>query len=95
MNDEEASRLEGHRVRAHIVEGLIRAFESGGELLDVVHSSADRAEARQALMAPPWQFTDIVASYILDAPYGRTTRLGRADLAEELVQLRQIIGDSQ
>ena len=90
MNSPE-SELARHRARLEIVEGLTRALDAGGQILDVVHASTDRAEARTTLMTPPWGFTEMVASHILDTPYGRHTKQSRASLAQELIELRETI----
>ena len=44
-------------------------------------------------MAAPFEFSDVQAEHILDMQLARLTRLGRADLEEEMAKLRQTIGE--
>src|SRR5690606_18056435 len=71
-------RLQKARDRAHIVEGLLKALDMIQAIVDTIRASADTPEAREALMADPFGFTEIQAQYILDMTLSRLTRLGRA-----------------
>src|SRR5580658_4277369 len=86
-------RLEKARNRAHIVEGLLRAIDMLDAVIATIRGSADRPEARTALMAEPFSFTEVQATHILDMTLGRLTRLGRSELEEEMAQLRQTIAE--
>ncbi len=86
-------RLEKARARAHIVEGLLKALDAIDEIIATIRASADRAAARQALMAEPFEFTEVQATHILDMTLGRLTRLGRAELEDEMAQLRETIAE--
>ncbi len=86
-------RLRKARDRAHIVEGLIKALDLIDQIIAAIRASDDRAAARDALMAAPFEFSEIQANHILDMPLSRLTRLGRAQLEEELAQLRQTIAE--
>ena len=86
-------RLEKARNRAHIVEGLLRAIDMLDAVIATIRASADRPEARAALMAEPFSFTEIQATHILDMTLGRLTRLGRSELEEEMEQLRATIAE--
>src|SRR5256714_2176486 len=44
-------------------------------------------------MAAPFEFPEIQANHILDMTLGRLTRLGRSELEEEMVKLRETIAD--
>ena len=46
-----------------------------------------------ALMAAPFEFSEVQAEHILDMQLSRLTRLGRADLEEEMAKLRQTISE--
>ncbi|MGH9061285.1 MAG: DNA gyrase C-terminal beta-propeller domain-containing protein, partial [Acidimicrobiales bacterium] len=59
----------------------------------LIRASADRPAARDGLMAAPFEFSEIQATHILDMPLGRLTRLGRADLEEEMAKLRETIAE--
>jgi DNA gyrase subunit A len=86
-------RLKKARDRAHIVEGLIKALDMIDAIIALIRASQDRAAARTGLMAAPFEFTEIQANHILDMQLARLTRLGRAELEEELAKLREIIAE--
>jgi DNA gyrase subunit A len=77
--------------RAHIVEGLLRAIDMLDAVIAAIRGSADRGEARVALMATPFTFSEEQANHILDMQLGRLTRLGRTELQEEMAKLRETI----
>ncbi len=84
-------RLRKARDRAHIVEGLLRALDMIDAIIASIRGSDDRGAARAGLMADPFSFSEIQANHILDMTLGRLTRLGRAELEEEMAKLRQTI----
>ncbi len=84
-------RLRKAKARAHIVEGLIKALDMLDEIIATIRASDDRSAARQALMTSPYDFSEEQANHILDMTLGRLTRLGRAELDEEMNQLRETI----
>jgi DNA gyrase subunit A len=86
-------RLAKARDRAHIVEGLIRALDLIDEIIAAIRASENRGAAREALMAEPFEFTEVQANHILDLPLGRLTRLGRSELEEELAKLRETVAE--
>ncbi len=86
-------RLRKARARAHIVEGLLKALDMLDAVIATIRASADRGDARENLMAEPFSFSDEQANHILDMTLGRLTRLGRAELDEEMVRLRETIGE--
>ncbi|MGH9210592.1 MAG: DNA gyrase subunit A [Acidimicrobiales bacterium] len=86
-------RLRQARDRAHIVEGLLRAINVIDEIIALVRSSENRAEARQGLMAEPFEFSEEQANHILNMQLGQLTRLARVDLETELEQLRGKISE--
>jgi DNA gyrase subunit A len=53
-----------------------------------VRASENRDEARQGLMAEPFEFTETQANHILNLQLGQLTRLARVDLEQELEDLR-------
>ncbi len=73
--------------RLHIVDGVLKAFESWDELPAVVWSAANRVDARRGLM-DRFGFDEQIAQYVMDMPIARTTESSRADLAEEAANLR-------
>jgi DNA gyrase subunit A len=86
-------RLKKAQDRAHIVEGLIKALDMIDAIIATIRASQDRGAARTALMAAPFEFTEVQAEHILDMQLVRLTRLGRSNLEEELAQLRQTIAE--
>jgi DNA gyrase subunit A len=86
-------RLRKARDRAHIVEGLIKALDLIDQIIAAIRASEDKAAARAALMAAPFEFSEVQAEHILDMPLSRLTRLGRSQLEEELAKLRETIAE--
>jgi DNA gyrase subunit A len=86
-------RLKKARDRAHIVEGLLKALDMIDAIIATIRASDDKPSARTALMAAPFEFSEVQAEHILDMTLSRLTRLGRTQLEEELVQLRQTIAE--
>jgi DNA gyrase subunit A len=86
-------RLDRARARAHIVEGLLKALDMLDLVIATIRRSEDRPAARTALMAEPFSFSEIQANHILDMTLGRLTRLGRAELEEEMATLRETIAE--
>jgi DNA gyrase subunit A len=56
-----------------------------------IRASKDRNTARTALMAKPFEFSEIQANHILDLTLGRLTQLGRDELAAEQKSLNTSI----
>ncbi|MGI8754787.1 MAG: DNA gyrase subunit A [Acidimicrobiales bacterium] len=81
-------RLKKDRDRAHIVEGLLKALDLIDQIITTIRGSADKASARDALQAEPFEFSEVQAEYILDMQLHRLTRLGRSNLEEEMELLR-------
>ncbi|MGH9106278.1 MAG: DNA gyrase subunit A [Acidimicrobiales bacterium] len=86
-------RLRRARARAHIVEGLLKALDMIDAIITTIRASEGRGEARDRLMAAPFEFSEVQAEHILDMQLSRLTRLGRADLNEEMAKLRQTIAE--
>ncbi len=86
-------RLKKARDRAHIVEGLIKALDLIDAIIATIRASEDKAGARDALQAAPFEFSETQAEYILDMQLHRLTRLGRAQLEEEMAELRRRIAE--
>ncbi len=86
-------RLAEAKRREHIVEGLVKALDMIDAIIALIRGSADRPEAREGLMGEGFEFSEIQANHILDMTLGRLTRLGRAELEEELAKLRETIAE--
>ena len=85
--------LQKARDRAHIVEGLIKALDMIDAIIAAIRASEDRQAAIAALQAEPFVFTDVQATHIVDMRLSQLTRLGRANLEEEVASLRQTIAE--
>ncbi|HEY1826252.1 MAG TPA: DNA gyrase subunit A [Acidimicrobiales bacterium] len=88
-------RLRKAEARAHIVEGLLKAIDMLDAVIAAIRGSDDRAAARVALMASPFDFSEEQANHILDMTLGRLTRLGRSELEDEMAKLRSTIAELQ
>jgi len=92
--------LDAAQRKLHINEGLLKALDMIDAIIAAIRSSEDRSGARDALMAEPFEFSEIQANHILDMQLVRLTRLGRGRLEEEIAELRieiaaleEILGD--
>jgi DNA gyrase subunit A len=88
-------RLRKAEARAHIVEGLLKAIDMLDLVIATIRGSDDRGDARIALMADPFSFSEEQANHILDMTLGRLTRLGRSELEDEMAKLRETIAELQ
>jgi DNA gyrase subunit A len=86
-------RLAKARDRAHIAEGLLKAINVIDEVIATIRASEDRAAARVALMAEPFEFSEVQAEHILQMALGRLTRLARVDLETEIAELHAEIAE--
>ncbi len=86
-------RLKKAQDRAHIVEGLLSALDKIDRIIALIRGSADRDGARQALMAKPFNFSEIQANHILDMRLVMLTRLNGNELKDEMAKLRETIAE--
>ncbi len=84
-------RLDKAEARLHIVDGLVRAVDSIDAIIKRIRASKNRDAARSALMAKPFEFSEIQANHILDLALGRLTQLGREELVAEQRELNAMI----
>src|SRR4051812_46425227 len=68
-------RLRKAKEREHIVEGLVKALDMIDAIIALIRGADDVETARRGLMAPPFEFTEIQANYILDMQLRRLTQL--------------------
>ncbi|MFM1917929.1 MAG: hypothetical protein RJB01_1444 [Actinomycetota bacterium] len=76
--------------RLHLVEGLLIAIIDIDEVIQVIRSSDDSAQARARLIEV-FDLTDMQATYILDMPLRRLTKFSRIELESEADDLRNVI----
>jgi DNA gyrase subunit A len=84
-------RLKKARDRAHVVEGLLRALDMIDAIITLIRGSESADAARTALMAAPFEFTEIQAGYILDLQLRRLAALERQRLRDEYDELQATI----
>ncbi|MEU5366360.1 DNA topoisomerase IV subunit A [Streptomyces sp. NPDC005925] len=70
------------RDRLHLVEGLLTALVDIDEVIRLIRSSDNSAEAKQRLM-DRFSLSDVQTQYILDTPLRRLTRFDRIELEAE------------
>jgi len=76
--------------RAHVVEGMLRALDFIDEVIAIIRSSENRAQAAERLQGE-LDLTERQAGAILDMQLARLTSLERQKLEDELVRLRKTI----
>jgi len=86
-------RLGRARDEAHITLGLLKALESIDDIILLIRGSADRATARDGLMADGFEFSEVQANHILDMQLVRLTRLGRSNLEDRMAELLTTIAE--
>ncbi|MET8681221.1 DNA topoisomerase (ATP-hydrolyzing) [Streptomyces sp. NPDC004647] len=70
------------RDRLHLVEGLLIALIDIDEVIRIIRSSDNSAEAKEGLMAR-FSLSEIQTQYILDTPLRRLTKFDRLELESE------------
>ncbi|WP_433241635.1 DNA gyrase/topoisomerase IV subunit A [Streptosporangium sp. CA-135522] len=87
-----AYRRRRREERLHLVEGLIVALLNIDEVIQVIRSSDDSAQARERLMEV-FELSEIQAAYILDTPLRRLTRFDKLELEKEKETLESEIAE--
>lgn len=87
--------------RAHILEGLLKALDHIDEIINIIRSSEDTAEAKDKLKTQ-YEFSDIQAQNIVDMRLRALTGLERKkiedeydDLAKKISYYQEILGDKK
>ncbi|MGW3105769.1 DNA gyrase/topoisomerase IV subunit A [Streptomyces sp. NPDC001100] len=80
------------RDRLHLVEGLLTALIDIDEVIRIIRSSDNSAQAKQSLM-DRFSLSDIQTQYILDTPLRRLTRFDRIELESEMERLNAEIAE--
>jgi DNA gyrase subunit A len=78
--------------RLHLVDGILIALLNIDEVIQVIRTSDDSAEAKQRLREI-FDLSDVQAQYILDTPLRRLTRFDRLELEREQEVLRGEIAE--
>lgn len=75
----------------HLVEGLLLAILDIDEVIELIRSSENAAEAKERLMTV-FDLDDVQATYILDMALRRLTRYSRLELESRKTELEERIG---
>jgi DNA gyrase subunit A len=78
--------------RLHLVEGLLAAILDIDDVIAIIRSSDDVAEARQRLI-DTFDLTEVQANYILDMQLRRLTKLSKLELDREQAELAEQIAE--
>ncbi len=78
--------------RLHLVEGLLTAILDIDDVIAVIRSSDDTAQARERLMEA-FELSEIQTNYILEMPLRRLTKFSRIELEKEQTELQATIND--
>jgi DNA gyrase subunit A len=85
-------RRRGREDRLHLVDGLIIALLNIDEVIAVIRSSDDSADAKARLMSV-FDLSPVQAQYILDTPLRRLTKYDRLELDSERETLQREIAE--
>jgi DNA gyrase subunit A len=85
-------RRRGREERLHLVDGLIIALLNIDEVIAVIRSSEDTADAKARLMSV-FDLSTVQAQYILDTPLRRLTKYDRLELDTERETLQREIAE--
>ncbi|MFG2575672.1 DNA topoisomerase (ATP-hydrolyzing) subunit A [Streptomyces sp. NPDC048481] len=80
------------RDRLHLVEGLLTALVDIDEVIRLIRSSDNSAQAKERLMER-FSLSEIQTQYILDTPLRRLTRFDRIELEAEKERLNEEIAE--
>ena len=78
--------------RLHLVQGLLVAIIDIDEVIQLIRTSDDAAEAKARLIQV-FDLSDVQATYILDMPLRRLTKFSRIDLEAERDELTRTIDE--
>jgi DNA gyrase subunit A len=85
-------RRRKRRERLHLVDGILIALLNIDEVIQVIRSSDDSAQAK-ARLREIFDLSEVQAQYILDTPLRRLTRFDRLELEREQETLRSEIAE--
>ena len=87
-----AYRLGRKKDRLHLVEGLLIAIVDIDEVIQIIRSSDETAQARERLMAI-YDLTEVQANHILELRLRQLTKYSRIELEKEQEELRKAIAE--
>ena len=77
----------------HKFEGRLKAIDVIDAVIATIRASDDRPAAKDALMAAPFEFTEVQAEDILAMTLGQLTRLARIEIEQQIDDLRTTIAE--
>ncbi|MEQ4518297.1 DNA topoisomerase IV subunit A [Pseudarthrobacter sp. B907] len=87
-------RLGKKKDRLHLVEGMLIAIVDIDEVIQIIRSSDESAEARTRLMSI-YDLSELQANYILELRLRQLTKYSRIELEKEQEELRREIAELQ
>jgi len=81
------------RERDHILQGLIKALDKLDQVIKTIRGAQSADKAKEALMAKPFNLTEIQAQAVLDMQLRRLARLERQKIQEEHEELLKLIAE--
>ncbi len=88
-------RLDKAQKRAHLLEGRLKALNMIDQIIALIRASDDAPAAKAALIAAPYEFSELQATDILEMRLAQLTRLSRIDLEQEMDDVRARITELQ
>jgi DNA gyrase subunit A len=76
--------------RLNLVDGLLKAIIDIDKVVKIIRSSDDASEAKESLIKS-FKLTDEQATYILDMPLRRLTKMSKIELESEQKELKSTI----
>ncbi|MCX6736959.1 MAG: DNA topoisomerase 4 subunit A, partial [Candidatus Parcubacteria bacterium] len=83
-------RLKKAKERAHILEGLAKALDHIDEIIKLIRSADDKADAQKKLISK-FSFSEIQANAILEMRLSNLAKLERNNIEKELAEKKKII----
>jgi DNA gyrase subunit A len=87
------NRLGKAQKELHKYEGRLKAIDVIDAVIATIRASDDRPAARDALMAAPFEFSEVQAEDILAMQLGQLTRLSRIEIEQRIIDLRTTIAE--
>ena len=85
--------LEKARDRAHILEGLMKALQSLDAIIKTIRGASSAEDAKEKLMAKPFDLSDRQAQAVLDMQLRRLARLEREKIEQEYKETIKLISE--
>ncbi|OGO53024.1 MAG: DNA gyrase subunit A [Chloroflexi bacterium RBG_16_68_14] len=85
--------LEKAREREHILQGLLTALQHLDQVIQTIRRAQSAEEAKQRLMARPFNLSDRQAQAVLDMQLRRLARLEQQKLEDEFREIIQLINE--